>query len=219
MQWFLLGLILLCISAGPGHGQQGGTLRGTVTLATGGTPLHHATVMIGQLKKRTDTGDDGKYEFTNLPPGTYTVMAHMHALTDESQTVRITAGGTAEANFALSLATFRQEVTVTASGSEQTTFESFQTVATLDTLELAQKSETSLGEVLNNQPGVAKRSFGPGSSRPVIRGFDGDRVLVMQDGVPTGALSSQSGDHGGIHRYVAPRAAGGCQRQIGRAHV
>jgi iron complex outermembrane receptor protein len=43
---------------------------------------------------------------------------------------------------------------------------------------------------------VAKRSFGPGTSRPVIRGFDGDRVLIMKDGVPTGTLSSQSGDHG-----------------------
>ena len=44
--------------------------------------------------------------------------------------------------------------------------------------------------------GIAKRSFGPGASRPIIRGFDGDRVLVMQDGIRTGSLSSQSGDHG-----------------------
>jgi iron complex outermembrane receptor protein len=29
----------------------------------------------------------------------------------------------------------------------------------------------------------------------VIRGFDGDRVLVLQDGVRTGSLGSQSGDH------------------------
>ncbi len=40
------------------------------------------------------------------------------------------------------------------------------------------------------------RSFGPGNARPIIRGFDGDRVLMMQDGVRTGDLSSQSGDHG-----------------------
>src|SRR5687768_7315135 len=39
-------------------------------------------------------------------------------------------------------------------------------------------------------------SFGPGSSRPVIRGFDGDRVLVLQDGVRSGSVGSQSGDHG-----------------------
>ena len=38
--------------------------------------------------------------------------------------------------------------------------------------------------------------FGPGSARPVIRGFDGDRVLVLQDGTRSGSVGSQSGDHG-----------------------
>ena len=54
----------------------------------------------------------------------------------------------------------------------------------------------SLGDALRNEPGVASRSFGPGSSRPIIRGFDGDRVLILEDGLRTGDLSSQSGDHG-----------------------
>jgi iron complex outermembrane receptor protein len=40
------------------------------------------------------------------------------------------------------------------------------------------------------------RSLGPGPARPVIRGLDGDRVLVMQDGQRIGDLSSQSADHG-----------------------
>jgi iron complex outermembrane receptor protein len=61
---------------------------------------------------------------------------------------------------------------------------------------LVQNAHSSLGEALNNQPGVSQRGFGPGSSRPVIRGFTGDRVLVMQDGISAGALGSQSGDHG-----------------------
>jgi iron complex outermembrane receptor protein len=30
----------------------------------------------------------------------------------------------------------------------------------------------------------------------VVRGFDGDRVLIMQDGIRSGTISSQSGDHG-----------------------
>ncbi|HON00807.1 MAG TPA: TonB-dependent receptor, partial [Acidobacteriota bacterium] len=54
----------------------------------------------------------------------------------------------------------------------------------------------SLGELLESQTGVAKRSFGPGSARPTIRGFDGDRVLILNDGMPAGGLGSQSGDHG-----------------------
>jgi iron complex outermembrane receptor protein len=68
-------------------------------------------------------------------------------------------------------------------------------VSTLDSFALAEKSAASVGEVLDNQPGVAKRSSGPGSARPVIRGFDGDRVLIMEDGIRTGTLSSQSSDH------------------------
>jgi len=39
------------------------------------------------------------------------------------------------------------------------------------------------------------RDFGPGATRPVIRGFDGDRVLILQDGARTSDLSNQSGDH------------------------
>ena len=33
-----------------------------------------------------------------------------------------------------------------------------------------------------------------GSGRPVIRGFDGDRVLVLQDGLRLGGIASQSAD-------------------------
>ena len=69
-------------------------------------------------------------------------------------------------------------------------------MSTLDSFELAENGATSVGEVLDNQPGVAKRSLGPGAARPVIRGFDGDRVLVLQDGIRTGSLASQSADHG-----------------------
>ena len=54
----------------------------------------------------------------------------------------------------------------------------------------------SLGATLENQPGIASRSFGPAPARPVVRGLDGDRVLILQDGQRLGDLSSQSGDHG-----------------------
>ena len=73
---------------------------------------------------------------------------------------------------------------------------SIQSVETLGSLELAQKNPLTLGEALENETGVAKRSLGPGSTRPVIRGFDGDRVLVMVDGGRVGSLASQSSDHG-----------------------
>src|SRR5215212_8823796 len=173
----------------------GGSVRGRVILSDGGTPLHNVIVNLVQLKRSTETNDDGTYEFQNVPPGTYTVLAHMEGFPDQTQRVRITAGGSETLDFTMRLAGLKEEVTVTATGSEQSVFESFQSVNTVDALTLAQESHTSIGEVLDKEPGIAKRGFGPGPARPVVRGFDGDRVQVTQDGAATGSLGSQSGDH------------------------
>ncbi|MEZ5398378.1 MAG: TonB-dependent receptor [Bryobacteraceae bacterium] len=189
----VLLLFLLCTAA---FGQSGGTLKGAVTLDSTGEPLHHATITISRTGKTAETDDDGKYEIIGLPPGNYSVLVHLQSLSDESKTVTIQEGEAATVDFSLRLSPMRTSLTVTATEREQSTFESFQSVTTLDSIDLALRSKPSLGEVLENQPGVAKRSFGPGNGRPVIRGFDGDRVLVMQDGIPTSTLSSQSGDHG-----------------------
>lgn len=171
-------------------------LEGTVTLEATGKPLHHVTVVLPQLNKSTETDDDGKFRFVAVPEGEFDVVAQSAGLADVRKKVLITKDGTPTISFSLRLSPIRQEITVTASGKVETTLEAINAVSTLDTLDLAVKTGTSLGEVLDGQPGVSKRSFGPGTSRPVLRGFDGDRVLIMQDGVRTGTLSSQSGDHG-----------------------
>lgn len=172
------------------------TLRGRVTLEGRDAPLQHVTVSITQLGRAAQTDEQGQYRFAGLPPGTYDVSAHMHATIDQKQTVELVAGKETVLDFQLRLGIVHEQVTVTASGTEQTPLETFQAVAAVNSLELATRTATSLGEVLEDQPGVAKRSFGPGTSRPVLRGFDGDRVMILQDGLPTGTISSQSGDHG-----------------------
>jgi len=52
-----------------------------------------------------------------------------------------------------------------------------------------------LGEVLVKLPGVSATSFAPGSSRPVLRGFQGERVRVLIDGIGTADVSNTSVDH------------------------
>jgi len=96
----------------------------------------------------------------------------------------------------LSLTALREEVTVTATGAEESVFESFQSVNSVGSTRIREQANTAIGEVLEREAGVSKRSFGPGSSRPSIRGFEGDRVLVLQDGIRNGSVGSQSGDHG-----------------------
>lgn len=181
--------------AAAGICQTTGTLRGVVTLSDNGTPLHDVSVLILQLNRSTETDERGAYQFEGVPIGRYTLLVHMDGIPDMAKSVTVASLETT-ANFVLRLSAPREQVTVTATGREQTAFDAFQSVTTLDSVTLVEKSHTSIGEVLDRRPGIAKRSFGPGAARPVIRGFDGDRVLVLQDGIRTGSLSSQSGDHG-----------------------
>ena len=156
--------------------------------------VHNALITILQLKRTVDTDDNGRYEFQGLPPGKYDVVAHLDRVPDIVRTADLTSGE-ATVDFKIELTGVREEVTVTATGTEQALSSSIQSVDVLGSIELAKKSPVSLGEALDGELGIAKRSFGPGTARPVIRGFDGDRVLVLQDGNRVGGLGFESGDH------------------------
>jgi iron complex outermembrane receptor protein len=68
-------------------------------------------------------------------------------------------------------------------------------VSVLSGRELSLRREGTLGETLNGIPGVTATQFGPNSSRPIIRGLDGERVRIMQNGVGILDASSLSFDH------------------------
>lgn len=61
--------------------------------------------------------------------------------------------------------------------------------------EKLQQGGTTLGEVLKDELGIRSNSFGAGSSRPVIRGQEGARVKVTQNGTESMDVSSLSPDH------------------------
>lgn len=175
-----------------------GRIEGTVVTEQTGRPVHHASVLIVQLGRTVETDHDGSFAFEDVPPGVYDLVAHLESLASNIQTVRLSGGDSVQMDFTLGFSPLKHEITVSASpgGREGTTFDAFQTIVSMDSFDLAENMSTSIGEVLERKPGVAKRSFGPGTARPIIRGFDGDRVLVLQDGIRNGSLGAQSGDHG-----------------------
>jgi iron complex outermembrane recepter protein len=61
--------------------------------------------------------------------------------------------------------------------------------------QLMRKRQTSIGDMLGTEAGVQSTNFGPNSSRPVIRGLDGDRIRVLQNSLGTLDASTQSLDH------------------------
>ena len=61
--------------------------------------------------------------------------------------------------------------------------------------DLRMKTGSTIGETLKNELGVHSQSFGPGVGLPVIRGQDGPRVRVLNNGLGTNDASQVSPDH------------------------
>lgn len=90
----------------------------------------------------------------------------------------------------------RLEPFVVSSGfDDKTAFDLAQGSAILNGTELRERLAATLGESLAGTPGVSATSYGPGASRPVIRGLGGDRVRVLDNGVGTLDASNVSPDH------------------------
>ena len=59
--------------------------------------------------------------------------------------------------------------------------EALQATSVLSADALQRSMQGTIGETLAGLPGVSATSFGPGASRPVLRGFQGERVRILID--------------------------------------
>jgi iron complex outermembrane receptor protein len=174
--------------------QVGTQLSGRLINSLSGDPIPGATVTIEELKRDATSGADGTFMFDNVPPGSYHLSVRAPGYSSRRSEVLATDG--ARPLDVLVDPELHFEEVLSVSPEARSQFESFQPTSVLAGQELSKALGMSLGATLENQPGVASRSFGPAPARPVVRGLDGDRVLILQDGQRLGDLSSQSGDHG-----------------------
>ena len=93
------------------------------------------------------------------------------------------------------------EITVTANPLGNA--EGIQAVQVLQGDDLRQERQSTLGETLGHLPGVSNSYLGPNSSRPVIRGMDGDRIKILNNSVESQDVSSLSNDHAVPHDVLS----------------
>lgn len=171
------------------------TITGQVRRAGSLEPVASATVLVEGTRLEASTDSDGRFTLAGVPPGSRHVIIAAPGLMPLRADLTVSAGAAAPLDALLDAEVHYTEV-VSVSPTARDQFASYQPTSVLAGRDLSRELETTLGATLERQPGVAERSFGPGPSRPVIRGLDGDRVLILEDGQRVGDLSSQSGDHG-----------------------
>ncbi len=78
-----------------------GDVAGTVVDETATVNLQSATITIPELGRQVITERDGTYRISDVPAGTYEVIARYVGAPDEVMTVDVPATGTVTLNFAL----------------------------------------------------------------------------------------------------------------------
>ena len=156
-------------------------VSGTVT-DSARAPVADARVTLIELRRSTTTGSEGRFAFSEVAPGQYrlsvsaigfapVVMPLVVASKDTSLTIELKP-----------TVVELQALQVTASPNATTLLNSPQPVSALSSDELRNAQAPSLGETIQNLPGVRSLSTGTGIGKPVIRGLTSNRVLVIADG-------------------------------------
>ncbi len=88
-----------------------------------------------------------------------------------------------------------ERIDVSATPLHGSTLESATPITVISDQDLKNKHAATLGETLKSELGVHSSYYGPVSSTPIIRGLDGPRVLIAQNGLDVGDASRVGPDH------------------------
>lgn len=148
-----------------------------------GNPVPNARVLIQESRKSAVSDDKGEFVLDHVPPGKYTLIAIARGYHSESLSVTI-GEKDQKIQFALAKSSLDESaINVTAKSTISDFLTSPQPITVLSGRQLdRQRGETAMSAI-NNTPGVSNLTTGAGTSKPIIRGLTGQRVLVMTDGI------------------------------------
>jgi iron complex outermembrane recepter protein len=193
---YLLMILLPVLSTITANGQRDtdANVFGHVVSVREGEHIPFINVIIEGTRLGTITDASGHYILTNLPEGRHTLVVKGMGYETKSVEFEISANQSIEIDVEVHYTGVDlDEVVITASPTASGF--RYQPDMTYMGEDLQRRSEVSFGEMLNGEPGVAMRSMGSSPARPVIRGMDGDRILVLENGERMGDISETSADH------------------------
>jgi iron complex outermembrane recepter protein len=159
-----------------------------------GEHVSFITLNIKGTRIATITDYTGHYFIANIPKGKHTLVVQGMGYETTYVTFEIDIKQTLEIDVDVApKAIDLSEIVITASPT-QSGFR-YQPDQAYFGETLQRKSEASFGEMLNAEPGVAMRSMGSMNARPVIRGMDGERILILENGERMGDVSETAPDH------------------------
>lgn len=174
--WLLLFLgFCLSLSA------QESKLKGWIYTVNDGAPIAGVRITVHETEAYTFSDSAGYFEL-NLLPGHYHLHFEKEAFLAEDLNLDFPKQKEVQM-LMLSSRIELEEILIEDALLNQSKRKYSQDILTLSADDRAQSSQLDLASMLAQMPGVSALSTGVGISKPVIRGFSGNRVAVIDDGI------------------------------------
>lgn len=184
--------VVLCALARAANAQATGNIAGRVIDAASNQPIASAQIQVVGTTRGAVSNETGAYRIASIPAGTYTLRVLRIGFQSTTQTVTVTDGATATADFAIpSVAIKLDEVVTTATGATERKRETGNAIGTLQPSLAENANSVNVAQQLTGKiPGVDVGSPGGtlGSSPRIrIRGASSvslsNEPLVIVDGI------------------------------------
>ena len=190
------------------------TVSGTIKSARSNKPLQSANVAIENTDLGTFTDENGRFVVRDIRSSEVSLKISMIGFVDTTLNV-----STKEKAYDLGEIKLRIDVLQLSNIDVHAHDNLIQPTLLSDVFlsgkDMQEKMYGSIAQTLQNEKGIAIQSMGQATTRPILRGYSGDRFLITKNGVKTGDLSHSSADHamsldlGGVERievFRGPRA-------------
>lgn len=169
------------------------TISGKV-INTRGNPVMNTEVILSHTNKKVFTNEHGYFEISDIAAGEYEIHVAAKNYSHFSEHVTVKKDDILALTFTLN-SSVMENIDVFATPLHSSNIESALPINVLSSDELRLKQASTLGETLKGELGIHSSYFGPVSSSPIIRGLDGPRVMITQNGLDVGDASRVGPDH------------------------
>jgi len=165
-----------------------------VVLNTQGQPIQNAIIELGHTSKELRSNAQGIFSFSDVNQGVFELHISAKNYGHSNEQVTIKEDDVAGLTIVLTKSVM-EVIDVHATPLHASSIESALPINVIGEDELKMKQSATLGETLKNEVGVHSSYYGPVASTPIIRGLNGPRVLITQNGLDVGDASRVGPDH------------------------
>ena len=194
----LTAVLITCLLSGLIIAQdRSGKISGVVT-DPAQKPVAEVYVSLNPINRTALTGQNGYFEFSGIPAGTYSLSFRHISYQDKSiKDISVDAGQITEVETVqLQERIFpSEEVSVTATRTERNLFEVSKPLNLVNSRQIENREAKTSAEALREEAGLFVQKTNHGGGSAIIRGLSSNQILLLVDGIRLNNSTYRLGNH------------------------